>query len=227
MLHARFNEAAGVGPDAAGGLRIYVSGGWGNCAAVGSDGLMACTESVAIDATGATVTGPFVPGASLATARMRHAMDVVTAANGPSTNDDAGTGSGVLIVGGGAGGTPSATPGVEVVALPDPASAVTWTAANASFQSRDGLQMAVVNGWAYALMGGKTPTYSGTGDLAKITALSGSSLTFGSWSSTSQTLPSGAALGRYGLAVESAYFYAVGGTSNDSDALGTVYQIVY
>jgi hypothetical protein len=30
-----------------------------------------------------------------------------------------------------------------------------------------------------------------------------------------------------GVTLESAYFYVIGGTTNDADAVGTVYQVIY
>jgi hypothetical protein len=127
-------------------------------------------------------------------------------------------------VGGGSGGTPSSPPAVEYAVA---VSAGTWQAANTTFNNRDAVQVAVANGWAYAFMGGKQPPYNGTSDLAQIASATSTTLTLGSWSSTSQTLPGGAVTGRFGLAIESAYFYAVAGTTDETDALKSVYQIVY
>ena len=46
-----------------------------------------------------------------------------------------------------------------------------------------------------------------------------------SWSNATATTP--VALGRMGVTLESAYFYVIGGSTNDTDAVGTVYQVNY
>jgi hypothetical protein len=221
LAHARLNTAAAIGPDGSGGSRIYVVGGWGSCGV--TTGLMKCTESIGISAAGDALTAPSVPGLDLVTARMRHGLAVITSTNGPADGGAPSNG-GFLLVGGGAGGTPQAPAAVEYAVA---TAASTWQAANATFANRDGAQVAVANGWAYAFMGGKQPPYSGSSELAQIASTTPTAITLGPWSSTSQTLPANAVTGRFGLAIESAYFYAVAGTTDETDALKSVYQIVY
>ena len=50
-------------------------------------------------------------------------------------------------------------------------------------------------------------------------------ISFGNWSNAGGNLGTG--IGRHGIALESAYFYAIGGTTNDTDALTSVSQIIY
>ena len=89
-------------------------------------------------------------------------------------------------------------------------------------------QIAIVNGEAYDFMGGTAPNmYAGTGSLSSLSAVTATSVTFGPWSSNASALPGSAVLGRFGLSIESAYFYVVGGTSNDADAQRTAYRILY
>jgi len=236
LLHARSNAAAAIGPDGAGGLRVYVVGGWGSCAA-GANAVMDCSESASVNASGDslgaafTVAGPLGTGGVDAgtgalTARMRHGLAVLTSA---SASADAGANASFLVVGGGYG--PSIGSGlVEYAPVTSTVAALgSWQRGNATFPDvRDGAQIAIVNGEAYAFMGGTAPNqYKGTGWLSSLGAVSSTSIDFGSWSSNAVALPNNAALGRFGMAIESAYFYVVGGTSNDTDALTTVYQILY
>jgi hypothetical protein len=88
--------------------------------------------------------------------------------------------------------------------------------------------MYILNGAAYDFFGGIAPNqYKGSGFFAAITGVSSTSVSFGSWSTTAVDLPNSAVLGRFGLAHESAHFYVVGGTSNDTDALRATYRILH
>jgi hypothetical protein len=103
-------------------------------------------------------------------------------------------------------------------------------------KARDGLQISLVNAEGYAFFGANPapPSYIGTGDRSTIASITSTTITFGSWSSDTvnlgATLADGGTvngLGRYGLALESAHFYSIGGTTDDQDALDTVFLILY
>jgi len=239
LLHARSNAAAAVGPDGVGGLRVYVVGGWGACNG-GGNAVMDCSESTSISALGDSVGPAFTvagllgtggvdagvdAGAGVLGARMRHGVALLSS----PASADGGASTSFLVVGGGYG--PGIGSGlVEYAPITNAAAALgSWQKANATFpDTRDGTQIAIVNGVAYAFMGGTAPNqYKGTGWLSSIGSVTSSSIDFGAWSSNAVALPNNAVLGRFGMAVESAYFYVVGGTSNDADALTTVYQILY
>ena len=85
---------------------------------------------------------------------------------------------------------------------------------------RDGMQLLIASGYGYALFGG-----SATADQSAQGTVTPTALTFANWANAGANLA--AALGRYGAASESAYFYVAGGTTNDADALTTVYQILH
>ncbi len=93
--------------------------------------------------------------------------------------------------------------------------ATAWASPGGFSVQRDGSQLQVQNG------------YTPTADLATsttLTATGGGTLQYGSWSSS--TLQLSSKIGRMGVANDSAYFFVIGGTSNDTDALATVYQIL-
>ena len=85
---------------------------------------------------------------------------------------------------------------------------------------RDGIQLLISSGYGYAMFGG-----SATANQSAQATVTATALTFANWSNAGANL--GTALGRYGAASESAYFYVAGGTTNDADALTTVYQILH
>jgi hypothetical protein len=105
----------------------------------------------------------------------------------------------------------------------------TFNAVTGFASERDGSQMQIANGYAYQFLGGTVGHYSGTSDLSTnptfTTDAGPATMTFGNWSNAGGNLT--ATIGRHGVALESAYFYVVGGTTNDNDALNSVYQIIY
>src|SRR5262249_51192820 len=140
LLHARLNAAGVVAPDGAGGLRVYVVGGWGSCTG-GANAVMGCAESATISADGATLgtfseAGPASGAAGSFPARMRQGLASVSAANA-----EAGAADSFLVLAGGAGPAGGA---VEYAPI---ASGVlgSWVQANASIPAaRDGTQLAVI-----------------------------------------------------------------------------------
>jgi hypothetical protein len=235
LLHPRLDAAGAVGPDGAGGSRVYLAGGWGACSGT-TNAVMGCAESTTIDVAGDALGSAFVEtgipavsgpdaGVGAFQPRMRHGLAVLTAANGPSgTPADAA----FLVLAGGYG--PYITSGrVEIAPIVSGSSGVgPWQPANNTApEIRDGTQLAVVNGVGYLFMGGTAPAqYKSTGFLSTLTSVSTAVPTFSSWSSNGTSLPGGATLGRFGLTVDGVYFYVVGGTSNDAaEALSSVYQV--
>lgn len=63
---------------------------------------------------------------------------------------------------------------------------------------------------------------TGIGGIAPVTS---TTLTFPNWANAAANLTD--ELGRHGAVAESAYFYVVGGTRNDTDALSTVIQLLH
>jgi hypothetical protein len=162
------------------------------------------------------------------TPRMRHGMALLTSDNEPA---DAAANASFLVVGG--GGINLGSGALEFAAIQSSAQPIgSWTTGSATFSTdRDGLQLALVNAEAYSFFGTNNagpPNYTGTGERATIGAVGATSFSFSSpWSNDGVSLPNNANLGRYGLVLESAHLYAIGGTSNDQDALSTVYSILY
>ena len=77
------------------------------------------------------------------------------------------------------------------------------------------------NGYGYALAGGNAPGYAATNDQSPLAVVTATTLSFPSnWANAGGNLPM--ALGRHGAASESAFFYVVGGTTSDADALASV-----
>lgn len=102
----------------------------------------------------------------------------------------------------------------------------TWSNPGKGYATqRDGSQLSVVNGYGYQFLGGSVGSYTQTSDLSTNATVMPLAVTFGNGSNAGANLS--ASVGRYGLGLESAYFYVVGGTSNGMDALSTVYQILY
>ena len=229
LARPRFNTAAAIAPDPSGALYVFVAGGYGKCSlAAASNAVMDCTESALISADGATL-GAFTAELThaLAHPRMRHGLAAMTAANGPSGfGGDAGANGAFLIAGGGYNISGQGST-VEVTQVGTTGTIGSWSNPTGFGNQRDGTQVQVANGYAYAFFGGMLPNYSQTSDLSPGAVITnGNTLTFGAWSNSGAG-PLGSSLGRMGVTLQSAFFYAIGGTSNDTDALKTVYSIVY
>jgi hypothetical protein len=228
LVSARVNASAVIAPDPVGAEHLYVLGGYGDCPGlpVGS-GIMDCYEMAAIDAAGDALTTGFVPGiTTLQHARMRHGMDALTAANGPQNDSaDGGANTSAFIVVGGGKGVQTTGETVEY-ALVGTAGALGVFASTTGFSlERDGTRFAIANGYAYALFGGQAPNaYKATGDLSTKIVVTSNAVSLGNWSNAGANAAQ--PLARYGLASDSAYFYAVGGTTNDTDALSAVTQVL-
>lgn len=229
LAHPRFNTAAAIAPDPTGSLYVFVAGGFGKCSiAAVSNAIMNCTESALISADGSTL-GAFTADLThaLAHPRMRHGLAAMTAANGPSGfGGDAGANGAFLVVGGGYSISGQGST-VEDTQVGTGGTIGSWSNPTGFGTQRDGTQVQVANGYAYAFFGGMLPNYSQTSDLSPGAVITnGNTLTFGAWSNSGAG-PLGASVGRLGVTLQSAFFYAIGGTTNDTDALKTVYSIVY
>jgi hypothetical protein len=232
LLHARLNTAATLAPDPSGALHLYLVGGWGSCTGAGASGEMNCYEFATINTAGNQLGTTFVADAvhTLISARQRHGVAPMTAVNGPSTfAQQAGAGTAFILVGGGHG-IASTGNTVEVALVGAAGLLGAWSNPGGFALQRDGSQMQIANGYAYQFLGGSVGHYSGTSDLSTNPTLVGpdggaTGLTFGNWSNAGANL--GSTIGRHGVALESAYFYVVGGTTDDTDALQSVYQIIY
>jgi len=226
LLHPRIDAAATIASDPAGADHLYVIGGYGQC--VATTGIMSCYEQASLSADGATLGAAFVAGAlPLAHARMRHGAAQLSADNGPpGFSASAGANTAFVVVGGGKGiNTASNT--LEAALVGAGGVLGSWAVPGNGFANqRDGMQLIVSNGYGYALAGGNAPGYAATNDQSPLAVVTATTLSFPSnWANAGGNLPM--ALGRHGAASESAFFYVVGGTTSDADALASVYQILH
>jgi hypothetical protein len=225
LLHARLDTAATIAADPTGQRHVFVTGGWGQCLA--TTGIMDCYEHATISSDGATLGAAFVAGPTpLAHARLRHGASFMSAENGPpGFAASASATTAFLIVAGGKGINTSANT-VEYATIGAGGVLGPWASPTSGFANeRDGTQLLVANGYGYALQGGNAPNYSLTADQSAQAVVTTSTLSFPNWSNAGANLA--VKLGRHGAAAESAYFYLAGGTTNDADALTTVYQILH
>ena len=226
LAHARLNAAAVIAPQPSGALHVYVLGGWGACTGV-TAAEMSCWESTTITADGSAIGAVFVPDVAhpLAHARQRHGAATMTAANGPPNFvATAGAATAFVLLSGGHG--ISSTGNTTEYAVVDATGSLgTFAATTGYANERDGSQLSILNGYAYSFLGGTVGNYRATSDLSTNPTLTPTTLSFGNWSNAGSNL--GSNVGRFGLAQESAYFYVIGGTSNDTDAMQAVYQIIY
>lgn len=218
LLKARLDTAAAIAPDTTGALYIEVAGGWGTCLA--TLGIMDCTEHASISADGTTL-GAFVAGTSLSRPRMRHGLAAMTAANGPPSFAANATPTNAFLVAAGGKGINTTANTVEFATVGATGATGVWANPTSGFANqRDGIQLLIASGYGYALFGG-----SATGDQSALSTVTATTLTFANWANAGANLAT--ALGRYGAASESAFFYVAGGTTNDADALKSVYQILH
>jgi hypothetical protein len=234
LVQARLDTNATIAPDPTGQLYVYVAGGWGSACLgpdAGAAGEMNCYEVASISADGSTL-GAFSVDTThtFLYARMRHGFTAMTAANGPSTFATFfGTNGALLLLGGGPGINSTSGAAVEYAVVGTGGKVTTaWANPGGFSLQRDGSQLEVANGYSYGFLGGTSPgNYTSTADLATTTTLTDAgagALQYGSWSSSTLQLSSKVA--RMGMAHDSAYFFVIGGTSNDTDALASVYQIL-
>jgi hypothetical protein len=230
LFRARSNTAALVEKDPSGQAYVYVLGGWGDCAGGTAYALMGCGEFATIDATGATL-GSFAALAQTFTPRMRHGVSSMNALNGPPSFGDAGgANAAYLFVGGGRGPTAGvSSTSVEHALVLNGGQVGAWTVPGKSFSNlRDGDQFWVAVGYVFAFQGGDpAQTYDHTSESAVSVTVNATSITLDNWSNAGANLGGANKRGRHGVALESAHFYIIGGTSNDTDALSTCFQIVY
>ncbi|MDB4936561.1 MAG: hypothetical protein JWP87_3533 [Labilithrix sp.] len=224
LFKARLDTAAAIVPDPTGALFVEVAGGWGTC--VATLGIMDCTEKSSISADGATL-GAFVANTPLSRPRMRHGLAVMTAKNGPPSFTANATANTAFLVAAGGKGINTGANTVEATLVGATGVLGAWANPNGGAASgggfanqRDGIQLLISSGYGYALFGG-----SATVDQSSQAAVTATSISFANWSNASANLAT--PLGRYGAAAESAYFYVAGGTTNDTDALATVYSILH
>ena len=223
---ARLDASATIARDSTGQAYVYVTGGFGKCKVTDAFGPMSCYEYATISADGATL-GSFTAGVTTFGApRARHGASTLSATNGISgypASDPS-----FVFVAGGVDDTGSAT-STEYAAVTAGGQLGIFASPTGGFATRrDGTSLQIANGYLYAFFGGNpvSSTYTGTADLTLISSVTATTVTTPNWSSAA--VPNAPpALGRMGVTLESAYFYVVGGTTNDADALDTVYQVVY
>ncbi len=199
------DSAATIATDPAGVRHLYV---------VGDDG--------------ATRDNPFIAGAtSLTYSRMRHGAAEMSAANGPPNFVTSASATTAFLISGGGRGINRAAKTSEYALVTEGGSLTSWAVpSNGLANQRDGTQLMVSSGYAYALAGGTAPSYSATNDQSPAAIVTTTTLSFPSnWANAGSNLPT--AFGRHGAAAESAFFYVAGGTTNDTDALSTVYQVLH
>jgi hypothetical protein len=221
LLHARLNAGAAIAKDPAGQAYVYVVGGWGKCDDAGQNRLMGCYEYATLSADGQTL-GAFTAGAnSLVTARQRAGVTRMSAGEGPTTWT--GNAAFIVVAGGNGPGTPQDS--VEVANVTN-GGVLGAFAKQTNPQPRDGVLFQAANGYFYQFGGSTAPgTYQTGSVLANVTAQTATTLTVANWSNAVSVFTTGR--GRMGGTLESAFFYFVGGTSNDAKVLDTVEQIIY
>lgn len=226
LVRDRLNTAATIAPDPNGALHVYVIGGYGKCTGAGASAIMTCFEYASLSADGATL-GAFTAGTNaLARSRMRHGADAMTAANGPSTfATNAGATTAFVLVSGGKGNSTGANT-VEYALVTAGGNLGAWASPGGFSNERDGSRLFVASGYGYAFQGGTAANaYSVSTDQSALATVTATTLTFSNWSNAAANL--GTKLGRHGVGAESAYFYIIGGTTNDTDALTTVQQVLH
>jgi hypothetical protein len=225
---ARFDATASIAPESSAmnaPLHVYVLGGWGKCTS--TTGAMNCYEYATINANGDAL-GMFTLDTThvMTKARMRFGSTPVTSANGPTQFAmDGGTNTASFILVGGGYNISAIGNTVEYALVQQGGMLGNWLGTTGFANQRDGSQLIMVNGYAYAFQGGMVGSYSATSDLSTNAQVTPTTITFGNWSNAGANL--GSNVGRHGVALESAYFYITGGTTNDNDALSDVYQIIY
>lgn len=230
LVSARLDATASIAPESSAQnapLHLYVLGGWGKCPSMGSPGAMDCYEYATLSASGDTLGAFTTGGNKMQKARMRFGSTPVTSENGPTTYADGGAANTVsfVLVGGG-NGISSTGLTVEYALVQSGGALGPFAYPGSGFAlERDGSELNMVNGYAYAFQGGTPGMYRTSSDLSTNASVSQTTLTFGNWSNAGAAVPTG--IGRHGVVLESAFFYAIGGTTNDTDALQTVYQIIY
>lgn len=213
MATARATVAAALAPDPSGDLFVYALTGRG------ASGPVATYEYASLSADGSRL-GAFTAGSSpFPTAREYAASAVATAQSAPSV-----TGAAVVYVTGGFGGSGSlrSTESARV----STGGALSSIADTNSYALRRGaLGAMVVNGEFYAMGGtsGMNPTGSAL-DSTNLSTLATSGVP-GSFSNASVSMASPRQ--NFGLALASAYFFVVGGSSTGTNALSAVEQTIY
>lgn len=224
LLHPRLDTAATIAADPNGARHVFVLGGYGQC--VATTGIMNCYEHATISDDGATLGAVFVTGTlPVAQARMRHGLAAMSAENGPpgfAANAGATT---VFVVVGGGKSLNTAANTIEYAKVAAGGVLGAWANPTGFSNERDGTQFLIANGYGYALQGGNAPSYALTSDQSANAVVTATTLSFPNWANAGANLAQ--KLGRHGAAAESAFFYIAGGTTNDADALATVYQILH
>jgi hypothetical protein len=224
----RLDSAAVVAKDPAGDPYLYLTGGFGRCTGDVANKFLGCIEVAPVNADG--TLGAFVVGTPLGTPRLRHGAAVLDQSTGPAafTAGGATATTAFLVVGGGRHGAAfDGAKNVEYSLIGAGGVLGAFAYPTASFSSeRDGSQFQLANGYGYAFVGGTVGSYTATSDQSAVT-LTSSAVTFPTWSNAGANLGGANKRGRLGVTAESAYFYLVGGTSNDTDALNTVFRILH
>jgi hypothetical protein len=227
LNHARLDTASTIAPDPTGAARyVYVLGGWGQCLA--TTGVMNCYEYATISDDGATLGNFVAVAGGPAHARMRHGFTTMTAENGPANFvAKAGANTAFVVVSGGKGINTTANT-VEYALVGTAGLLGSFANPSSGFSSeRDGTQLLIANGYGYAFQGGAAAAYSNaqTSDQSALSTVTSTTLSFPNWSNAGANLTF--KLARHAATTESAFFYIVGGTTNDTDALSSVYRILH
>lgn len=230
LAHARFNAGATLGADPSGAVRVYLVGGHGSCG-TGGNVTMNCWEAATISIDGKTL-GAFAAGTTtMNVARERLGVGALGKDNGPPGY----TGNQSFVLASGGLGVSGSASSIEYAAI-DAGGALTWKGepgAVYSPKSKDGSALGVANGFAFAFAGGSPGSYTASvkrGGPGIIASMSTGVLDLTGFSDAvaNVIVPAGAGgVGRFGFTLESAYFYVVGGTTNDTDAITTVSQVIY
>ncbi len=210
---ARATVAAAIAPDPSGNLFVYALTGRG------PSGPVATYEYASLSADGSRL-GAFTAGPSpFPTAREYAAAAVASPLSAPAVS----AGTFVYVTGGfGSSGALRTTESARVGS----GGALATPADTNSFALRRGaLSAMVVNGEFYAMGGtsGMGPTGAGL-DSTNLSTLASSGVP-GSFSNASVSMASPRQ--NFGLALASAYFFVVGGSSTGTNALSTVEQTIY
>lgn len=234
LLGARLDASAVAVKSTGGNTYLYVTGGWGVCSGAGSSQILSCVSHAQIQDDGSL--SDFTDLNGLVHARMRHGIDRFDKSNGATAFGDGGAPltSSFVVVGGGRGTTSLGSgASVEYAAVQADGSLGSWVATSSAFSEREALGFGLANGRGYAFVGGAVNgnkiNYTQTGDSAQAINVTATGFDFGSWNSVGSFLsgsPNGKR-GRVGLTAESAYFYLVGGTTDDKDALTDVYRVLH
>lgn len=227
LVSPRFGARAVVATDPVGATFLYVLGGWGVCPGGGAPGPMNCYEYAPIDPSTGDL-GVFKTGAQRMLApRFRFGADAIVSTNTPGIPT---TSVGIVVAGGKGASGSGAT--VEVAQVTAGGELSAFVSVPGFAPERDGAVSAVGDGFVFTIGGGLAsnieagdfPTYLGSTSRSSRIQL-GSPFTLGAFTTLVPTLP--VAVGLHSLASDSAFFYVLGGSTDDQNAIDNAYAVVY